>query len=83
MAEVVSIHNEIVKLKQLRLLDAEVNDQSMIDETLRSMLHSFKEFKCKHKGKDVCSSSELVSVTADSIMEPNSGMMLVKLLSHN
>jgi hypothetical protein len=83
MAKVISIHNEIVKLKHLGLLDAEVNDQSMIDETLRSMMHSFKEFKCKHKGKDVCSSSELVSVTADSIMEPKSGMLLVKLLSHN
>jgi hypothetical protein len=41
MAEVVSIHNEIVKLKQLGLLDVEVNDQSRIDEILRSMIHFF------------------------------------------
>jgi hypothetical protein len=36
----------------------------------------FKEFKCKHKGKNVCSSSELVSVAAGSMMEPKSGMMV-------
>jgi hypothetical protein len=41
MAEVVSIHNEIVKLKQLGLLDVEVNDQSRIDEILTSMIHFF------------------------------------------
>jgi hypothetical protein len=63
-------------LKQLGLLDTEVNDQSRIDEILKSMIHSFKEFRCKHKGKDVCSSSELVSVAADSMMEPKSGMMV-------
>jgi hypothetical protein len=39
------------------------------------MIHSFNEFKCKLKGKDVCSSSELVSVTADSMIEPKFGMM--------
>jgi hypothetical protein len=76
MAEVVSIHNEIVKLKQLGLLDAEVNDQSRIDEILRSMIHYFKEFRCKHKGKVVCSLSGLVSIVADSMMEPKSGMMI-------
>jgi hypothetical protein len=41
MVKVVSIHNEIVKLRQLGLLDAKVNDQSRIDEILRSMIHSF------------------------------------------
>jgi DNA-binding protein Fis len=76
MAEVVSIHNEIVKLKQLGLLDVEVNDQSRIDEILKSMMHSFKEFRCKLKGKDVCSLFELVSVAADSMMEPKFGMMV-------
>jgi hypothetical protein len=39
MAEVVSIHNDNVNLKQLDLLDAEVHDQSRIDEILRSMIH--------------------------------------------
>jgi hypothetical protein len=34
------------------------------------------EFRCKLKGKDVYSSFGLVSVVADSIMEPNSGMMV-------
>jgi hypothetical protein len=38
MVEFVSIHNEIENLKQLGLLDAEVNDQSKIDEILRSMI---------------------------------------------
>jgi hypothetical protein len=76
MAEVVSIHNEIVNFKQLGLLDAEVNDQFRIDEIIRSMIHSFKEFICKPKGKEVCSSSELVSVAADSMMEPKSYMMV-------
>lgn len=78
MAKVVSIHNEIVKLKQLGLLYAEVNDQSRIDEILKSMIHSFKEFKCKHKGKVVCSSFGLVSVAANSKMEPKSGMIVGK-----
>jgi hypothetical protein len=55
-------------LKQLGLLDAEVNDQFKIDEILKSMIHFFKEFRCKHKGKDVCSLFELVSVAVDSIM---------------
>jgi hypothetical protein len=76
MTEVFSIHNKIVKLKQLGLLDAEVNDQSKIDEILKSIIHVFKEFWCKHKSKDVCSLSELVSVAADSMMEPKSGMMV-------
>jgi hypothetical protein len=58
MAEVVSIHNDIVKLSQLGLLDIEVNNQSWIDEILRSMIHSFKEFRCKLKGKNVCSLSK-------------------------
>jgi hypothetical protein len=40
------------------------------------MIHSFKEFRCKLKGKEVCSSSKLVSVVADSMMEPKSGMMV-------
>jgi hypothetical protein len=76
MAEVFSIHNEIIKLKQLGLLDAEDNDQSRIDEIVRSMIHSFKEFRCKHKGKVVCSLYGLVSVAADSMMELKSGMMV-------
>jgi hypothetical protein len=46
------------------------------------MIHSFEEFRRKLKGKDVCSSSELVSVAMDSMMEPKSSMM-VGLLSHN
>jgi hypothetical protein len=40
------------------------------------MIHSFKEFRCKLKGKNVCSLSGLVSVVADSIMEPKSGMIV-------
>jgi hypothetical protein len=40
------------------------------------MIYSFKEFRCKYKGKDVCSSSELVSIAADSMMKPKSGMMV-------
>jgi hypothetical protein len=78
MDKVVSIHNEIVKLKQLGLLYAEVNNQSRIDEILRSMIHSFKEFKCKHKGKVVCSSFGLVSVATDSMMETKFGMIVGK-----
>jgi hypothetical protein len=48
MAEVVSIHKEIVKLKQLALLDADVNDQSRIDEILRSVIHSFSESRHRY-----------------------------------
>jgi hypothetical protein len=40
------------------------------------MIHSSNEFTCKLKGKEVCSSSELVSVAADSMMEPKFGMMV-------
>lgn len=40
------------------------------------MIHSFKEFRSKLKGKDVCSLFGLVSVAADSMMEPKSGMMV-------
>jgi hypothetical protein len=76
MAEVVSIHNVIVKLKQLGLLHVEVNDQSKIDEILGSVIHSFKEFRCKHKSEVVCSSSGLVSVATDSMMKPKSGMIV-------
>jgi hypothetical protein len=40
------------------------------------MIHSFKEFRCKYEGKDICFLSELVSVVADSIMEPKFGMIV-------
>jgi hypothetical protein len=54
-----------------------VNDQSWIDEILlTSIIHSFKELRCELKGKEVRSSSLLVSVTADSMMEPKCGMMV-------
>jgi hypothetical protein len=76
MDDVISIHNEIVKLKQLGLLDEEVDDQSRIDEILRSLIHSFEEFRRKLKGKYVCSSSELVSVAVDSMMEPKFSMIV-------
>jgi len=42
----------------------------------KSMIHFFEEFRCKLKGKDVCSSSGLVSVAADSMMELKFGMMV-------
>jgi hypothetical protein len=35
VAKGVSIHNEVVKLKQLGLLSAEVDDKSRIDEVLK------------------------------------------------
>jgi fatty acid/phospholipid biosynthesis enzyme len=40
------------------------------------MIHSFNAFRCTLKGKEVCSSSELVNVAANSMMEPKSGMMV-------
>jgi hypothetical protein len=74
MAEVLSIYNEIVKLKQLGLLNAKFDDQSKIDEILISMALFFRNSDKLKKGKDVCSLSALVSVTADSMMEPKSGI---------
>jgi hypothetical protein len=48
-----------------------------MDEILRSIIHSFDEFRHKLKGKDVYSSSGL-SIASDSMMEPKSGMMVGK-----
>lgn len=76
IAKVISIENEVVKLKELGLLNTEVNDQFMIDEILKSVILYFKEFKCKHNGKEVCSSSKLVSSGASSIVEPKPGMLV-------
>jgi hypothetical protein len=41
------------------------------------MIHSFEEFKSKLKGKEVCSSSELVNDAVDSMMEPKPGKLVV------
>jgi hypothetical protein len=74
MTNVFSIQSEVLKLKELGLLDAEVNDQHRVDEILRSVIHSFSEFRRMYKGKEVGSSSELIRVVADSMKEPESGM---------
>jgi hypothetical protein len=38
------------------------------------MIHSFKEFRRKYKGKEICFLSKLVRVPADSMMKPQSSM---------
>jgi hypothetical protein len=76
MAEVVSIQSEILTLKKNDLFDAEVDDQSKIDEILIFMIHSFEEFRRKVKGKEVCFLFELVSVETDSMMKPEFGMIV-------
>jgi hypothetical protein len=77
MAEVVSIQSEILTLKKKNdLFDAEVDDQSKIDEILIFMIHSFEEFRRKVKGKEVCFLFKLVSVEMDSMMEPEFGMIV-------
>jgi hypothetical protein len=76
MVEVVSIQSEILTLKKNDLFDAEVDDQSKIDEILIFMIHSFEEFRCKVKGKEVCFLFKLVSVEMDSMMEPEFGMIV-------
>lgn len=48
----------------------------MIDEILKSIILSFKEFKRKHNGKEVCSSTEFVSSGARSIVEPKPSMLV-------
>jgi hypothetical protein len=70
-------------LKQLGLLGAKVNDQSKVDEILRSVTHYFNEFRRKYKGKEVCSSFELIRGVAKSMTEPESGMDMVKPFSQN
>jgi len=74
MTDVFSIQSEVLELKQLGLLDAEVNDQSRVDEILTSVIHSFNEVRRKYKGKEVCSSFELIRVAVDSMKELESGM---------
>ena len=76
MIEVISIDNEIIKLKELGLIHAEVNDQSKIGEILKSFVRSFDEFRRKFKCKEVCSSSELVSNAMNSMMKPDPGMLV-------
>jgi hypothetical protein len=61
-------------LKQIGLLDAEVNDQPKVDEILISVIHYFNELRRKYKSKEVCSSFELIRVVAKSMTEPESGM---------
>lgn len=75
MGEVISIDDEVVKLKELSLLSAEVNDQSRIYEILKSVIHSFEEFIHKPKGKEVYSSSKLMSDVTDSMMKPRLDML--------
>jgi hypothetical protein len=50
MDDVFSIDDDVVKLKELGLLSAEVNDQSRIDEILKSIILSFEEFR-RNKGQ--------------------------------
>jgi hypothetical protein len=53
MAEVISIDNEVVRLKEVGLLSAEANNQSRIDEISKFIILLFEEFKRKIKGKEV------------------------------
>lgn len=43
MAEVISIDNEVVRLKDLGLLSVEANNQSRIDEILKFIILLFEE----------------------------------------
>jgi hypothetical protein len=76
IADVVLIDNEIVRLKELSLLNDEVNSQSGIDVILKSIIHSFEEFRRKSKGKEVCPSFELMSDAMESMVEPQLGMLV-------
>lgn len=53
MDEVISIDGKVVRLKELGLLSVEVNDQSKIDEILKSIILSFEEFRHNKGQKDL------------------------------
>lgn len=74
MANVTSINNGVVKLKELGLLNVEVTNQSGIDMVLQSIIRSFEVFRLKYKGKEDCPSSELVSGVVESMVKLQHGM---------
>jgi hypothetical protein len=71
VGKVVSIDNKVVKLKELGLLNREVNSQSNIDEILKAIIHSYEEIKVKSKGKEVCPSSDALSGVVKSMVSPH------------
>jgi uncharacterized protein YaaN involved in tellurite resistance len=51
MVEVVSIQTKVLKSKQNSLFNTGVDDQSKIDEILKSMIHTFKNSDVSLKAK--------------------------------
>jgi hypothetical protein len=72
LGKVMSIDNEVVRLKELDLLRAEVSTQSSIDVILQAIIHSYEGFGMKFKGKEVCLSSESMSGIVESMVSPHS-----------
>jgi hypothetical protein len=70
LGKVISIDNELVRLKELGLLDETVNNQSSIDDILRAVIHSYEGIRMKNKGKEICSSSDTLSEIVESVVSP-------------